>query len=129
MLMSEAIEFLRDKGLCAYCGEYGSEKEHVVPRCTGLPTYTLLACRECNQIASGQLFGSFDQKAAYIRGVLRGMYRKVLRKPEEWTRDEIEELGYGMRAKMNALMAARDVMLRRVSWDWIQAYWGVRHAA
>lgn len=126
--MADAIEFLRDKGLCAYCGEYGDEVEHVVPRCAGLPTYTLPACRECNGIALGRLFKSFEDKATFIRGGLSAKYQHVLQKPE-WTDDEIDELGKNMRAKIRALMVAREVMLRRISWDWIQVYWHIERAA
>ena len=120
--MARAIEFLRQNGICAYCGEYGDEVEHVVPRWTGLPTYTLLACRECNGIAGGKLFKSFEARKGYIQAKLRKRYAKILRMPE-WDETELKEMGYAMRVQIRAYEDARRIMERRVSWTWISDTW------
>jgi 5-methylcytosine-specific restriction endonuclease McrA len=119
--MREAIDYLKERSMCAYCGDFGSEIEHVVPRCSRLPTYTLLACSECNQIAGGELFQSFEEKRRHIQQGLGAKWRKLIRLPE-WTEDELEEMGYSMRSKIKALSAAREWAKRRTEWDWIQTF-------
>ncbi len=115
--LSAAIEWLRDKGLCFYCGDYGGEIEHVIPRASHLPTYTVLACRECNGMASDKVCeGGIAEKLLYIRGRRKRRYLKVLAIPE-WTPEEIAEMGYGMRATIMASQAARQMVSAQLSWD------------
>lgn len=120
--MGDATEWLRERGLCAYCGEYGSEAEHVVPKSSRLPTYTLLACGECNRIAGGLVFRSFVDKRGHIHRELRRKYRRVLRMPE-WPEEEMGELGYVLRAQIEVWERARQSVRRRLEWSWLQAFW------
>ena len=114
--IATAIKFLRAKGVCAYCGEGATDVEHVIPRVSSLPTYTVPSCSECNNIAGALLFPSFHSKLLYIQEKIRRRYRHVLRVPE-WTTDEIEEMGQSMRTMILAFQRARKWVKRRVEWD------------
>jgi ribosomal protein L40E len=113
--LAPIVEFLRSTAMCAYCGEYATDVEHVVPRSSKLPTYTVPACSECNGFASGHLFPSFEAKAAYIQSKIRKRYQKLIRTPE-WDESEIAELGYAMRQEVLAYSRARDWIRRRLDW-------------
>jgi hypothetical protein len=113
--LEEVIVYLRDKGLCAYCGEYASDVEHVVPRVSRLPTWTVPACHECNAIAGGTVFASFEDKAQFIKDYLAHKYRHVLDSPE-WDEDELAEMGHNLRSKIAAAETARKIMQQRISW-------------
>lgn len=116
--IAEVLERMWDDGICAYCGEAAEHIEHVVPRCTGLPTYTVPACAECNLIAGGKPFTRFCDKQEFIKGKLEARYAKVLAMPE-WDADELEELGYNMRCDVEAAMKLRGIVLQRLEWDWV----------
>lgn len=114
--LREILELLREKRLCAYCGEPSEHVEHVVPRRTGLPTYTVPACAECNLIAGGKLFHTFKDKQAYIRERLASKYERFL-SMDEWTEDELRGLGYNLRKKIEGNMWRREVAHSRLSWS------------
>lgn len=114
--LSGAIEFLRSRSLCAYCGEAATDVEHVVPRSSKLPTYTVPACKECNGIAGAIVFPSFLAKLNFIQKRIRVRYAKVLKVPE-WTDDEIEEMGYAMQQQIIGFQRVRNWVLRRIDWD------------
>lgn len=120
--LADVIEFLRAKGLCIYCGEYGDEIEHVVPKCTRLPTYTVLACKECNGIASVRLFPSFAEKQAYIITKLKKKYQKIITTPE-WTEDELVEMGPGLQGHIRMFSEAAKSLRRRVDWSLWHTYY------
>lgn len=64
----------RDGFVCAYCGGYASEVDHIVPIEHGgshNETNVVSTCPRCNDIASGKLFGSFDDKRAYVLSIRR----------------------------------------------------------
>lgn len=112
--LDAAIDKVRELGACAYCGEPASELEHVVPRCAGLPTWTVPACSDCNNLAAGGVFESFRAKRDFIREAIRRRHAKVLRTPE-WDEDELAELGPALRASTAAYTAARAVVLSRLN--------------
>lgn len=116
--LAEALEFMRSKCLCVYCGDYAAEIEHVIPRVSRLPTYTVPSCRECNGIAGGLLFIGLKQKSEYIRSRLRKRYKHVLSTPH-WTPSQLSEMSYSLQKKIGASLAAKRQIKRRVEFEWI----------
>ena len=60
----------RDNKTCQYCGQPGFQADHVIPRRKGGPDALpnlVCCCRQCNVIAGGRKFLSFDQKREWIR--------------------------------------------------------------
>lgn len=114
--LREVIEFLHDRRSCFYCGELATEKEHVVPRHTKYPTWVVLSCRECNNLAGRETHVSVLEKMDSIRSLRGKRYRKLLRSPE-WTVDELEELSYNLRTSIEAQMRARDIVKTQLKWN------------
>jgi len=114
--LEETVASLRDLGLCAYCGEYASDIEHVVPRRTHLKTFTVPACHECNLIAGGTLFEDFEDKRNFIQKKLRIKYKKVLNMPE-WDEEELRFMGKRMKDMIRGWQAARKIIIHRVVWQ------------
>lgn len=113
--LKDSLTLLRAKGLCAYCGEPSAHVEHVVPRRTNLPTYTVPACAECNLLAGGRLFGSFREKQDYIKTRLRKKYHRILNQPE-WDTYELRSMGYNLRKKIQGEQMKREIALARLAW-------------
>ena len=62
---------------CVYCGYFADVRDHVVPwsfhkasgaRRTFSDVETVPACRECNGIASDNVFDSLEAKREYVQG-------------------------------------------------------------
>jgi hypothetical protein len=114
--LEHVLPFILEHRICAYCGEYGTDREHVIPQCTHLPTWTVFACRECNGMASGKLFNGFGAKRSWIRSRIRRKYANVLHMPE-WTSDELAELGYRLRQYVGESSDAREWLMQRLNFD------------
>jgi hypothetical protein len=112
---------------CAYCGEYATVKEHLVPFSflrartskgsfnDNFWTWILPSCEECNQIASKQVFPTALAKRNYIQERLSGRYANDL-SGEEWPEGEVEELGPNLRQHVRACQARAYVTRCRVSY-------------
>jgi len=96
---------------CVYCGLLATDKEHVIPRIwidgmkdmlamgfdVKVPKEIIVpSCRECNNIAGGQVFKSFREKREYIREYLRKKYKKFY-KAEVWSDEDIDALSGRLR--------------------------------
>lgn len=114
MRLCDFIDYVRDKGLCAYCGEYAEHIEHVVPRCLDLPTYTVPSCAECNLLAGDTPVVTFAEKRRLIHDLLRERYSNVLSTPDH-SAAELEQLGYTLRNLVCRSLEIRDIVRRRLS--------------
>lgn len=59
----------RDKGICQYCGDSGSQADHILARGQGgldVLQNLVCCCADCNAIANGRRFDSFDAKKDWI---------------------------------------------------------------
>ena len=110
------IQWILDKGLCVYCGEVSEEIEHVVPRCSNLPTYTVKSCGECNRLASGVVVTGLRDKLELIRSKRKKKYRKLLSLPE-WDEAEIKELAGSLQTHVRALVRSKEIVSAQLSWD------------
>lgn len=110
------LSHLWEQHLCAYCGDTATDREHVVPRCSALPSFLVPSCSECNSIAGGTLFSSPADKAAYIKKRLRSRFAKDLSTPR-WSQEEIEEMGPGLRPQLLLVEERRAWVEKRISWS------------
>jgi hypothetical protein len=110
------VKWMNEHHVCFYCGEWATEREHVVPQHTLYPTWVVPSCRECNAFAGGSLFDSVLDKLLWVRERRVARYSKLLAMPE-WTWDEIDELGKNLRSKIAAAQAARDIVKSQVTWN------------
>jgi hypothetical protein len=111
---------------CYYCGEPATERDHVVPRSqlpvlrpmvnSEVPT-TVDCCGECNRVLSNSLQESLVDRAAELKARLRARYRHLLEMPE-WTPEELQDLGHGLRGVVAAALVERARIERRLEWGW-----------
>lgn len=110
-----AVDICRDKQICVYCGESATDKEHVIPRASGLPTWVVPACSECNTIACASVHDGLLAKKRHIQSRLRKRHARSLRVPY-WDEDELAELGDSLRGAVLAHQRCKSVVECRVSW-------------
>lgn len=113
---------------CAYCGEYATVREHLVPfsflrakTSKGTPndnfwTWILPSCTECNHIAHDQVFVSAEAKRDFIQERLAGRYQDDL-EAEEWPEDELDDLGPGLGQYVMACQARSYITRMRVHYS------------
>lgn len=56
-------------GICAYCGDYADQMDHVIPRSFARrlhPNVTVQSCQPCNLAARDLVFPDFESKKRYI---------------------------------------------------------------
>jgi hypothetical protein len=57
--------FIRDGKICRYCGQKGTQADHVIPRRRGGPDHLdnlVCACHRCNELVLNRRFRAFIQK-------------------------------------------------------------------
>ncbi len=101
---------------CVYCGEHSYEWEHVIPYSFGLPTCLVRACPECNRLAGSEIFPTIYAKQGFIKDKLLTRHQKLLRSPD-WSEDELDEMGYGLRSYIQRGAYEKDRLLARLEWD------------
>lgn len=113
---------------CVYCGEYASEREHVIPyswmqnqkRTMGIVenfwTWIVPSCGECNRTAQAMLFGTVKQKRRYLQERIKAKYSESF-VHEAWSDEEIEELGPSLRQYVGAIQAREETARLRASYD------------
>ncbi len=60
--------WIRDGGLCVYCGDWGEQIDHVIPLAHYGPSFDanlVVACRRCNNTKGGLLDVEFLTAAIY----------------------------------------------------------------
>jgi hypothetical protein len=113
---------------CAYCGEHSEHEEHLVPYSfmdkrnsanspqDGWWTWIVPSCPECNYIAANQVFGSAQEKRAYIQEVLRARYSDAFVQ-EPWTHEDLEDLGPGLGQFVRSSQARNEIARERVDYS------------
>lgn len=92
-----ASVFARDGGRCVYCGDFGSEIDHVRPAShftagtsrdvVNHPSNLVLACSTCNLSKGGAGIEGFSEKLLAL-GVSARKVRAMVRRVEAATADE-----------------------------------------
>ena len=114
MSYTEVIEELRERCMCAYCGEPADNKEHVIPRAyVGEHRFTVPSCWECNNLAGSRIFLTFTDKRDHVRRKLERKYKKLLKMPE-WDRYELAEMDGNLRQALLDAEEARKLITVRL---------------
>ena len=116
--------------VCYYCGVLADTVDHVVPRhlleragAAGISLaavyrvrlWEVPACRECNCLIGGAIFKTIKERVAYVKMRIRKRYSRLLRMPQ-WTEEELEEVGPGMRGFVANAQARRQYIRDRLAW-------------
>lgn len=116
LAFATVVAWMQDHHVCFYCGEYATQKEHVVPRHTLYPTWVVGSCQECNMLAGAEPFISVLDKLLFIRDRRVKRYKKLLQSPD-WTDDELQDIGRNLKVAIEAGQRAREVVCSQVNWN------------
>lgn len=110
---------------CTYCGMPAETLDHVPPRrirkmlkeeeVRRWPFVTVASCLECNSLLGSLRLMTVIQRKAYIKKRIRDRYGKFL-KAEEWTDDELSELGPSLRESVAEMMEMSKIVRKRLKW-------------
>ncbi len=122
-ISKEADDFLAkmpNQGVCAYCGDMAQAWDHVFPHCADAAGYkrqwnrgVLPCCHDCNSRLSSSIFETLTDRLAHLAGLVRRKYKKLLSGPE-WTDEDIEEMGPGLRSAMRTARLQRKLVEARL---------------
>lgn len=109
---------------CEYCG-LPSDGSDVIEPATLLAgrevePVTVACCRECRELGAGVRANSSVEKRAFVRARLEERYAKVLELPA-FSREEVEDLGVGLRALAHGTQRLGEIAAARVSWEGAEA--------
>lgn len=101
------------------------ERDHVVPhswnhisqrRRTFKEEEIVPACRECNATLSDHHLFTIQSRAAYLLGVYQRRYKKLLKWIDNWTEEEIAELGYSLQISVERTRRDAEEVHRRLAY-------------
>jgi hypothetical protein len=112
---------------CVYCNEPAEVRDHFDPvanRAGGrYMRDTVPSCSCCNTRKGRCTFETVGEAQDYIAYKLRLKYRKLLAAPH-WEKDELRELGRGLRTDVTKLQDKKHYVLRRLNYlENEQKYW------
>ena len=107
-------------GICIYCGGPGWTKDHLLPiGTTGAALrrhiITVPACGECNSLIGAAHAPSITERRAIAKAKLRKKHWKKIT-AYEYTDEEIDEFGPGLRPTLIRARQDRSATLERLSW-------------
>ena len=104
---------------CFYCGELASSRDHIYPqsaRMNGGSNFegqeTVNVCMECNSAMTDKFAHSLELRIEYLIAWTEKRYKleKII---PEWDDDEIKELGYSLRVRIQAKIRERQRAIER----------------
>ena len=107
---------------CFYCGQKTTGRDHVLPvafhrlaRFYRKAMVTVPCCTSCNSLAGDAVFRTVAEKQRFIKVRIRAYYRRLL-DCDQWSVDEINELGPSLQTYLLGQEALRQVVLDRLAW-------------
>ena len=115
---------------CAYCGEFATGLDHVIPRsyispvaakkrsnkCGGEPGFKVPSCTQCNSILGDRIFKNLVDRKKYV-------HKRLMVKLHDdacamyWSEDERRPLGGIMKRVIDKSMAKREIASRRLKYS------------
>lgn len=93
---------------CVYCGDYWTDRDHLLPRnYTGeiyrLKTPTVRSCGRCNSLLSDVLMPDVEERALYVAGRER-LHNKKMLNAKRWAQTDLTDFrGRLLRAVKNQM--------------------------
>lgn len=113
---------------CVYCGDPAQSRDHTTPYAHAgrIPRRkrrggsdageTVPACTECNSALRDQFIVGVESRRAFIYDWLRERYAQTIA-ARSWTSDELSELGPTLRTDVEAGIARKRRLERRLVWS------------
>jgi len=110
---------------CIYCGERAAHRDHVIAysynssnrkrTAKDYPCDEIVpACQECNLLLSNFYLPTIAERAAYLAKTVTKRNKKVLESPD-WAKEDIKELGYGLRKNIQSMQFNRGILKDRIA--------------
>jgi hypothetical protein len=120
LIVRHPLELGYPSGICIYCGQWASQRDHLIPEPWSGPTVrtnvaTVPSCRECNTLIGDYLTFSITKRRAYAHEKLRERYAKWLR-CKRFTADELDEMGPNLRSTVEDGLRQRVLLEDRLRW-------------
>ena len=116
-----------NQGRCIYCGDAATSEDHVPAlqwiyalgtdyfNSKKIQPLKVPSCSRCNAWLGTKPYHTIRQRKGYVASKLRSVSEKILASPK-WELDEIEEMGYNLRAILSDAEAVKLYLARRISW-------------
>ena len=116
----EPVRLSYPYGVCVYCGQPGSTRDHILPRAwTGEAsrqfTVTVPSCGECNSLIGESVADTIAERREIAQGRIRKKYHRIL-SHYEYTPAEIDEFGPGLRESVIRGLADKAHISARLEW-------------
>lgn len=108
---------------CFYCGEPANALDHCPPLASiegrsknywkknKIKFLLVPSCTNCNSKLGNREFFSLYERCQYLESKLLSDYEKI---HNNWTDEEIEELGYTLKVSVKAYVARSQILLERI---------------
>lgn len=116
-------EFCGPRHVCAYCGEPADNVDHTIPRALVaekpvisrcIKLMKVSSCGECNRFASNTVHETFFERRMCIARKITKKYSFLLKYPP-WSKEEIDEMGRGIKSMINEAKLRSDWIRGRLS--------------
>lgn len=104
--------------ICFYCGERGNHRHHIDPRAASGKNYFkgveyVFSCGECNIAIGDGYFQFLHEEVDYLIRYYTHKY-SLRQAVVEWSEEELGELGWNLKARINKMLATRGRVEDRV---------------
>lgn len=111
-----------EENVCAYCGQRAVGMDHIPPISAlyykgseGFDHFWVVpCCNECNSLLSNSEAEDFGARAWHLHVAYRKRYSKILQ-VQDFTEEELEEMGPNLRSYIEASMDAKRIVRRKLS--------------
>lgn len=73
------------------------------------------SCQECNSAIGAKALWTVRERKAWVKEFLKRKYRRILKLPD-WTEEETEELGRGLKDHVIATSSLKKLTQGRIGW-------------
>jgi hypothetical protein len=112
---------------CYYCGIATNGIDHVPPRCVRpillqlpidrIPRFLEVSCcNECNSALGRRPLWTLTERKVYIKKWIKKRYKYYLKLPE-WSDNELDKIGPGLRQHVEAGMMVAKLIRERLNWQ------------
>ena len=107
---------------CAYCGDYAATVDHVPPvllknEVPDSERFCVASCKHCNSMLGAKRLFTLLDRQMWVQLRLREKYKNEL-SVKIWSKDELAELGPGLRGRIKRAQAKVDKVRQRLSFDY-----------
>jgi hypothetical protein len=107
---------------CSYCGDYADTVDHCPPvllknEVPDSERFCVASCKHCNSMLGAKRLFTLLDRQMWVQLRLREKYKNEL-SVKVWSKEELAELGSGLRGRIKRAQAKTEKIRRRLSFDY-----------